>query len=84
MGSDEAVKAGARGQTPGASEEATVVELLPSAAYRLKLANEDLVVAHAAGAATVNFVRVRPGDRVRVELSPHDRTRGRIVELLKG
>ena len=72
----------------GASEEATsgveatVVELLPSAAYRLKLANEDVVVAHAAGAATVNFVRVRPGDRVRVELSPHDRTRGRIVELL--
>jgi translation initiation factor IF-1 len=82
VGSDKTL--GARGQTPGASEEATVVELLPSAAYRLKLANEDLVVAHAAGAATVNFVRVRPGDRVRVELSPHDRTRGRIVELLKG
>jgi translation initiation factor IF-1 len=40
------------------------------------------VMAHAAGAATVNFVRMRPGDRVRVELSPHDRTRGRIVELL--
>jgi len=67
---------------PGASEEAVVVELLPSASYRLKLANEDVVLAHAAGAATVNFVRVRPGDRVRVELSPHDRTRGRIVELL--
>ena len=73
---------GAGGQTPGAGEEATVVELLPSAAYRLKLASEDLVVAHAAGGATVNFVRLRPGDRVRVELSPHDRTRGRIVELL--
>jgi len=67
---------------PGTSEEAVVVELLPSAAYRLKLANEDVVLAHAAGAATVNFVRVRPGDRVRVELSPRDRTRGRIVELL--
>jgi translation initiation factor IF-1 len=64
-------------------ENATVVELLPSAGYRLKLENEDLVVAHAGGAAVVNFVRVRPGDRVRVELSPHDRTRGRIVELLK-
>jgi translation initiation factor IF-1 len=84
------VKEGARGESgtdaenarPGASEEATVVELLPSAAYRLKLANEDVVVAHAAGATKVNFVRVRPGDRVRVELSPHDRTRGRIVELL--
>jgi translation initiation factor IF-1 len=75
MGFDEAVKA-------GKSEEAVVVELLPSAAYRLKLANEDVVVAHAAGPATVNFVRVRPGDRVRVEFSPHDRTRGRIIELL--
>jgi len=64
------------------AEEATVLELLPSAVYRLKLANEDVVMAHAAGAATVNFVRMRPGDRVRVELSPHDRTRGRIVELL--
>ena len=61
----------------------TVVELLPSAAYRVKLENEDIVTAHAAGAARVNFVRLRPGDRVRVELSPRDRTRGRIVELLK-
>lgn len=90
MGADQAVKE-SRGQgrpeakRPDArgQEEATVIELLPSAAYRLKLANEDLVVAHAAGAAQVNFVRMRPGDRVRVELSPHDRTRGRIVELLK-
>ena len=65
-----------------ASRDATVVELLPSAAYRLKLDNEELVLAHAAGASKTNFVRVRPGDRVRVELSPHDRTRGRIVELL--
>lgn len=63
--------------------EATVLEILPAAAYRLKLANEDLVVAHTAGAQQANFVRVRPGDRVLVELSPHDRTRGRIVELLK-
>jgi translation initiation factor IF-1 len=47
------------------------------------LANEDLVLAHSTGASAVNFVRLRPGDRVRVELSPHDRTRGRIVELLK-
>ncbi len=61
-----------------------VMELLPSAAYRVKLENEELVMAHAAGAGVANFVRLRPGDKVRVELSPHDRTRGRIVELLKG
>ncbi len=88
------MKRGARGQGPGASEEvkgnasgtgevATVMDLLPSAAYRLKLGNEDLVIAHAAGAGVRNFERLRPGDKVRVELSPHDRTRGRIVELLK-
>jgi translation initiation factor IF-1 len=64
-------------------EEAIVIELLPNATFRLKLENEDRVTAHAGGAEKVNFVRLRPGDRVRVELSPHDRTRGRIVELLK-
>jgi translation initiation factor IF-1 len=58
------------------------VDLLPSAAYRLRLENEETVVAHAAGAAVKNFMRLRPGDRVRVELSARDKTRGRIVELL--
>ncbi len=62
--------------------EAEVVELLPSAAYQLRLENEEVVVAHAAGATQANFLRLRPGDRVRVELSPRDKTRGRIVELL--
>ena len=86
MGADQAVKeTRERDQRPGdgGREEATVIELLPSAAYRLKLANEDVVLAHAAGADVKNFVRLRPGDRVRVELSPQDRTRGRVVELLK-
>ncbi|MEO7146208.1 MAG: translation initiation factor IF-1 [Bryobacteraceae bacterium] len=62
--------------------DATVIELLPNAGYRLRLENEGRVIAHAAAAAARNFVRVRPGDRVRVELSPRDATRGRIVELL--
>jgi translation initiation factor IF-1 len=63
--------------------EGEVVELLPSAVVRVKLANQDLVLAHAAGASKLNFVRVRPGDRVQVEISPHDRTRGRITKLVK-
>jgi translation initiation factor IF-1 len=71
------------GADPSLSRIGEVVELLPAAAYRVRLENEDLVTAHAAGAARVNFMRLRPGDRVRVELSPRDRTRGRIVELLK-
>lgn len=62
--------------------EAVVVELLPSAVVRVKLQNESLVLAHAAGAAKTNFVRVRPGDKVQVELSPHDPGRGRIVKKL--
>jgi len=65
------------------SQKAEVVELLPSAAYRLLLENEDTVVAHTAGSGVKNFVRLRPGDRVRVELSARDKTRGRIVELLE-
>ena len=60
-----------------------VVELLPSAAFKLRLENEAVVIAHAAGAAEKNFVRLRPGDRVRVKLSERDETRGRIVELLE-
>ena len=63
--------------------EATVTELLPNAVVRVKLENQDLVLTHAAGAAKTNFVRVRPGDRVQVELSSHDPSRGRIIKLLR-
>jgi translation initiation factor IF-1 len=71
------------GNREGRSQKAEVVEILPSAAYRLRLENEDVVIAHAAGAAEKNFMRLRPGDRVRVERSARDKTRGRIVELLR-
>jgi translation initiation factor IF-1 len=76
VGVDAAVSA------PVVAVEAVVVELLPSAVVRVKLENEVVVLAHAAGAAKTNFLRVRPGDRVVVELSPHDPGRGRIVRLL--
>jgi translation initiation factor IF-1 len=64
------------------SVEAVVVELLPNATVQVKLENQQLVLAHPAGAAKTNFMRLRPGDRVQVEISPHDRSRGRIVKLL--
>ena len=73
MGSDKAVKAEAVGE---------VVELLPSAVVKVRLENDEIVTAHAAGEGVKNFVRLRPGDRVRVEISPRDKTRARIVELL--
>jgi translation initiation factor IF-1 len=67
----------------GRARCATIVELLPRAAYRLRLDTEGEVTAHLAGPAVTNFVRLRPGDRVEVEISSYDRTRGRITRLLK-
>ncbi|MCE5309303.1 MAG: translation initiation factor IF-1 [Acidobacteriales bacterium] len=61
---------------------AKVIELLPRSVYRLELEDRRQVLAHAAGRREVNFVRLRPGDNVRVVISPHDNTRGRITELL--
>ena len=63
--------------------DAIVVELLSNAGFRVKLEDERRLLAHTASAMVKNFVRLRPGDRVRVVISPHDPTRGRIVGLLK-
>ncbi len=62
---------------------ATVVGELPNATWRVELANRRRVLAHSAGAREANFVRVRIGDRVAIELSPHDPTRGRIVSKME-
>ncbi|HYO84046.1 MAG TPA: hypothetical protein VES20_21765 [Bryobacteraceae bacterium] len=62
---------------------ATIIESLPRATWRVKLENEQEVIAHAAGAAVIDFVRLRPGDRVELVLSPMDKTRGRITRLWK-
>jgi translation initiation factor IF-1 len=62
--------------------QAVVVEELPSLLYRLELGNKAQVLAHGAGAATRNWVRLVPGDRVEVELGEHDPTRGRIVRKI--
>jgi translation initiation factor IF-1 len=60
--------------------EATVLEELPSAMYRVETADKQVLLAHAAGQKERNFVRLLPGDRVEVEISPHDKTRGRILK----
>lgn len=59
--------------------EGTVVEPLPNAMFRVELANGHKVLAHVSGKIRMNFIRILPGDRVTVELSPYDLTRGRIV-----
>lgn len=84
VGVDETVTAGTELRKPPEEIEATVVELLPSLTYRVELDGKEQLLAHAVGTAERNFVRLRPGDRVVVEVSPHDRTRGRIVRLVKG
>lgn len=59
--------------------EGTVVEALPNATFRVELDNGHKVLAHLCGKMRMNFIRILPGDRVKVELSPYDVTRGRIV-----
>jgi translation initiation factor IF-1 len=61
---------------------AKVLEELPSLLYRLELDNQKRILAHPAGAAQINFVRLLPGDRVEVELASTDLTRGRITRKL--
>jgi translation initiation factor IF-1 len=60
---------------------AIVLEEMPNGLYRLELEGKQQVLAHPVGAVKRNFVRLRPGDQVQVELSPHDLTRGRIVGI---
>jgi translation initiation factor IF-1 len=70
------------GIDPAVKVQATVVEERPSAIYALVLENQQKVLAHLVGAVERNFVRLVPGDRVEVELSPHDPGRGRITKKI--
>ncbi len=63
--------------------EATVVENLPNAMFRVELENGHHVLAHISGKMRKHFIRILPGDQVRVELSPYDLGRGRIVYRLR-
>jgi len=63
--------------------EGTVVEPLPNAMFRVELANGHRVLAHISGKMRMNYIRILPGDRVVVELSPYDLNRGRITYRYK-
>ncbi len=63
--------------------EATVIEPLPNAMFRVKLDNGHRVLAHISGKMRMHYIRILPGDRVKVELSPYDLTRGRITYRYK-
>lgn len=59
--------------------EGTVVEALPNAMFRVELPNGHRVLAHVCGKMRMHFIRILPGDKVKVELSPYDVSRGRIT-----
>jgi translation initiation factor IF-1 len=63
--------------------EGTIVEPLPNAMFRVELTNGHRVLAHVSGKIRMNFIRILPGDRVLVELSPYDLTHGRITYRYK-
>ena len=63
--------------------EATVVEALTNAVFRVELENKHQVLAHISGKMRKNFIRILPGDRVLVEVTPYDLTRGRIIYRFK-
>lgn len=59
--------------------EGTIKETLPNAMFRVQLDNGHMVLAHVSGKMRMHFIRIIPGDRVKLELSPYDLSRGRIT-----
>lgn len=63
--------------------EGTILEAMPNAMFRVKLENDHEILAHISGKIRKNFIRILPGDKVKVEMTPYDLTRGRITFRLK-
>ena len=60
-------------------QEGTVVESLPNTTFRVDIGNGHIILAHISGKLRMNFIRILPGDKVTVQMSPYDLTRGRIT-----
>ena len=63
--------------------EGKIIEALPNAMFRVELENGHIVLAHVSGKMRMNFIRILPGDKVKLELSPYDLNRGRITFRIK-
>lgn len=63
--------------------EGEVTECLPNTLFRVKLSNGRIVLCHLSGKMRLHFIRIMPGDRVRLEMTPYDMTKGRITYRLK-
>lgn len=59
--------------------EGTVLEKLPNATFKVELENGHQIIAHISGKLRMNFIRIIPGDKVMIEMSPYDLTKGRII-----
>ena len=63
--------------------EGKILEAVPNAMFNVELENKHVVLAHVSGKMRMNFIRILPGDKVKLELSPYDLTRGRITFRVK-
>ena len=59
-------------------QEGVIVETLPNAMFKVELENGHVIIAHISGRMRMNYIKILPGDRVKVEMSPYDLTKGRI------
>ena len=62
-------------------QDGTIVEALSNAMFRVELQNGHVVIAHISGKMRMHYIKILPGDKVRIEMSPYDLTKGRIVFL---
>ena len=68
---------------PGIEVDGEIVETLPNAMFRVKLENDHVVLAHVSGKMRMHYIKILPGDTVKLELSPYDLSRGRITYRYK-
>jgi len=64
-------------------QDGTIVEALSNAMFRVELENEHVIIAHISGKMRMNYIKILPGDKVKVEMSPYDLTKGRITYRYK-
>ena len=60
-----------------------IIETLPNATFRVKLENDHVVLGHISGKMRMNYIRILPGDKVTVEMTPYDLTKARIIFMVK-
>ena len=68
---------------PSIEQDGTIIEALSNAMFRVELENGHMVVAHISGKMRMNYIKILPGDKVKLEMSPYDLTKGRIVYRYK-